>query len=87
MAVVLGVISLVSLGAAVVSAGGREGESMFRYGVIGLLAAVYSATGLVLGILTAAKPDYYRLFPVLAIFLNGTALVWEGLILYMGAYL
>ena len=47
---------------------------------------VYSATGLVLGITTVTKSDYYKLFPVLAILLNGAALGAVALILYMGAY-
>lgn len=86
MAVILGVISLVSLGAAVFMVFRNENGSVQRYGVVGILAAVYSAVGLALGIVTAVRPDYYKLFPVLAILLNGVALAAVALILYMGVY-
>lgn len=87
MAVILGIISLVSLGTAVIQASGREGEITFRYGMIGILAVVYSVTGLILGLVTAVKPDYYKVFPVLAVFLNLAALGLAGLIIYMGVYM
>ncbi len=86
MAVILGIISLVSLGAAVFIAFRNDGAASLRYGFVGALAVVYSATGLVLGITTVTKSDYYKLFPVLAILLNGAALGAVALILYMGAY-
>lgn len=83
---ILGIISLVSLGAAVLSAF-REGSAPPRYGIVGILAAAYSAAGMIMGLMTVLKQDYYKLFPVLAIVLNGAALGAAGLILYMGAYL
>ncbi len=83
---ILGVISLVSLGAAVLLAFRNEGVAAQRYGIVGILAVLYSAVGLVLGVKTAIKPDYYKLFPVLAILLNAAALGMAGLILYMGVY-
>ena len=83
---ILGVISLVSLGAAVFLAFKNGGEAALRHGIVVILAVLYSAVGLVLGIKTAMKPDYYKLFPVLAILLNGAALGMAGLILYMGVY-
>ena len=86
MAVILGIISLVSLGAAVFIAFRNDGAASLRYGFVVALAVVYSATGLVLGITTVTKSDYYKLFPVLAILLNGAALGAVALILYMGAY-
>lgn len=86
MAVILGVISLVSLGAAVFMVFRNGNGAAQRYGAVGILAAVYSAVGLALGIVTAVRPDYYKLFPVLAILLNGAALAAVALILYMGVY-
>ncbi len=83
---ILGIISLISLGAAVLSAF-WEGFAPPRYGIVGILATAYSAAGMAMGLTTAFKPDYYKLFPVLAIVLNGAALGAAGLILYMGAYL
>lgn len=86
MAVILGAISLVSLGAAVFLAGSNEGEYTFRYGVVGILSLIYSAAGMVMGLMTVGKPDYYKFFPILAILLNGASLAMAGLILYMGVY-
>lgn len=86
MAVILGIISLVSLGAAVFLAFRGGGTAPLRCGVAGVLAVVYSVIGLALGVNTVIKPDYYKLFPVLAILLNGAVLGAAALILYMGAY-
>lgn len=86
MAVILGIISLASLGTAVFLTYRNQGQAEFRYGIAAILAVIYSVVGLVLGIVTAVKPDYYKLFPILAILLNGAALAAAGLILYMGAY-
>lgn len=86
MAVILGIISLASLGTAVFLTCVNQGQTPFRYGTAAVLAVIYAMVGLVLGIVTAVKPDYYRLFPVLAILLNGTALAAAALIIYMGAY-
>ena len=55
-----------------------------KYGVIGLFSAIYSLTGLILGIVTVWEKNYYKLFPVLGILLNMAALAGVGLILYMG---
>ncbi len=49
MAVILGVISLVSLGAAVYLSYQSGGIAMAGYGFTGLLAALFSLTGLGLG--------------------------------------
>lgn len=87
MASILGVISLASLGAMVFLSYQKGGEVGAGYGVGTLLAGIYSTTGLVLGLLTIQKKEYYRLFPVLGIVLNLVALVCVGLILYMGGYL
>lgn len=86
MAVILGIISLVSLGT-VVFASYRNGEARPGYGFTGLLALVYSAVGLVLGIVTAVDRNYYKPVPVAAILVNTAALACIGLILYMGGYL
>ncbi len=84
MAVILGVISLASLGTAVFQAYEAAGEISVKYGVIGLFSAIYSLTGLILGIVTVWEKNYYKLFPVLGILLNMAALAGVGLILYMG---
>lgn len=85
MAVILGVISLASLGIVVFLSGLSGGSAKISYGFTGLLAAVFSLTGLLLGAVTIQNKDYYRLFPVLGILLNLLALAVVSLILYAGA--
>lgn len=80
----MGVIGLLSLGAAIFLTYKNQ-DAALRCGVVSMLAMLYSAVGLVLGVRAALKPDYYKLFPVLAILLNGAALGVAALILYMGA--
>jgi len=85
MATILGIISLLSLIAAVYLAYLRGGETPTGYGVTGLLATLFSLTGLLLGIVTEREKEYYRLFPRLAIGLNFLALAGISLILYFGS--
>lgn len=87
MAVILGVISLASLGIVVFLSGLSGGSAKISYGFTGLLAAVFSLTGLLLGVVTIQNKDYYRLFPALGILLNLLALAVVSLILYAGANL
>lgn len=87
MAVILGIISLVSLGAVVFGAYQSGGVAKTGYGFTALLALVYSLTGLILGIVTAFNKNYYKPVPVAGILLNGMSLACIGLILYMGGYL
>lgn len=84
MAVILGIISLVSLGIVIFLAYRGGGEALTGYGFTGLLATLFSAVGLVLGILTAKDKNYYSFFPVLGIVLNVAALGGVSLILYAG---
>lgn len=87
MAVILGVISLASLGTVVYLAYQNDGSAMPGYGFTGLLAAFFSLIGLGLGVVTVQNKNYYRVFPVLGILLNLLALAAVGLILYAGANL
>lgn len=87
MAVILGIISLVSLGTVVLLSGISGGSAKISYGFTGLLATAFSLTGLLLGVVTIQNKDYYRLFPVLGILLNFLALAVVSLILYAGANL
>ncbi len=84
MAVVLGLISLISLGVLILQAYEAAGDVSVKYGVAGLLSGIYALIGLVLGIVTMCEKNYYKLFPVLGILLNLTSLAGVGLILYMG---
>lgn len=81
---VLGVISLISLVVVVLLSGLSGGSAKISYGFTGLLAAVFSLIGLLLGVVTLQNKDYYRLFPALGILLNFLALAAVCLILYAG---
>ena len=87
MAVILGVISLASLGVVLFFTYRSGGEAKPGYGFTGLLATLFSLTGLGLGVVTFRDKNNYRLFPVLAILLNLAALGTVSLILYAGANL
>ncbi len=84
MGVILGLISLVSLGGAVFQTYLSEGESVVKYGVVGLLSGIYSLIGLILGVVTVYDKNYYKFFPVAGIVLNLAILGSLGLIVYMG---
>ncbi len=84
MATILGIISLLSLAVAVYLTYLHDGAAHAGYGVTGLLATLFSLTGLLLGIVTEREKEYYRLFPRLAILLNLLALAGISLILYFG---
>lgn len=87
MAVILGVISLVSLGIVVFLSGLSGGSAKVSYGFTGLLAAFFSLAGLLLGVVTVQNKDYYKLFPVLGILFNFLTLAVVCLVLYAGIYL
>ena len=87
MAVILGIISLVSLGAVVFAAYRAGGEASPRHGITAILALIYSLTGLVLGIVTLTEKNYYRVVPAVGVLMDLAALGGIGLILYMGGYL
>jgi len=87
MAVILGVISLVSVAAAVFSVYLNGGEASEKYGFVGLLSMIYAFAGLILGIVTAAEKEHFKFFPVLGILLNAAVLVGMGLMLLYGSEL
>lgn len=87
MSVILGIISLTALTAAIFLAYLSGGEASVKSGFTGVLAAIFSLTGVVLGVLTVCDRTYYRLFPVLGIILNALALGGVSLILYAGVNL
>lgn len=84
---ILAVISLASLGTVIYLAYQDGGSSRTGYGFTGFLAAIFSLTGLGLGIVTVQNKNYFRVFPVLGILLNLLALAAVALILYAGANL
>lgn len=84
MATILGIISLAGLGIVVFSSYRNGGVVGAGHGVAAFLAVIYSTVGLVLGLVTVQKKEYYRIFPVLGILLNAAALLSVGIILYVG---
>ena len=87
MAVILGVISLVSLSIVVFRTSQNGGVATVGYGLTGILATVFSFIGLLMGILTVKDKSYYPFFPILAIVLNVLAFAFVSVILYVGANL
>lgn len=86
MSTILGVISIVSVAAAVYLSFTKKGSAVAQYGAAVLLVTVFSLVGIVLGILSGMEKDRYRLFPFLGIGLNFVALAMISIILYAGAY-
>lgn len=86
MSTILGIISLVSIGAAVYLTYKRGGNALAGYGVAGIFATAFSLIGLALGIDAVRKKDSYRLFPYLGLSFNFLALAGIGFILYLGVY-
>ncbi len=86
MSTILGIISTASLSIVIYLTYRHGGAATVGYGITGLLAAIYSLVGFILGVITVQEKDYYRLFPCLGILLNLIALGAVGLILYMGVY-
>lgn len=84
MSTILGSISTISLVIVVYMTYQQNGEATVGYGVTGLLATLFSLTGLILGIVTVRNKEYYRIFPWLGIALNLLALGGISLILYVG---
>lgn len=84
MSVILGIISLISLGVVVYLTYRAGGKAASGYGVTGLLATLFSFVGLILGILTVREKNYYRLAPWLGLAVNLLSLASISLILYLG---
>lgn len=87
MSTILGIISLTSLVTVIILTYRRDGDALTGYGVTGILATIFSLTGLGLGIATAREKDRYHLFSWLGIFFNLAVLAGVSFILYVGAYL
>lgn len=85
MSTILGIICIASLGIVLYLTYLHDGEATVGYGVTGLLATIFSAVGLVLGILTVRVREYYRLFPCLGIVLNLIVLGSISFMLYFGS--
>lgn len=87
MATILGCISLISLVLVIYLSYLTNGSGYGSTGMTGFFITLFSAVGLLLGILTVMEKERYLLFPVLGIVLNLVALAGISLILYAGASL
>ena len=87
MATILGVISNLSLAAVIYLTYVQKGEAKPGYGFTGLLVAIFSVTGLILGIVTVMQKDRYKIFPWTAIVLNTLSMLGIGFVVYAGTYL
>lgn len=86
MSTILGIISNMSLVSVIYLTYAQGGEAPAGYGITGLLVAVFSITGLLLGILTAMEKDRFKLFPCLGIIFNLIAILGIGFVVYIGTY-
>lgn len=84
MSTILGVISNGSIAAVLYLAYLKDGEVPMSYGLTGLLAAIFSVVGLVLGVLAIQEKEVFKLFPVLGILLNLVALLLLMFIVQLG---
>lgn len=87
MSTILGVISSLSLFAVLYLTYVQKGNAPMGYGVTGLLIAVFSTIGLILGVVTVREKERYKLFPCLGIFFNLLGLLGIGFVVYIGMYL
>lgn len=85
MSVILGIISLASLGVVVYRAYAAGGETQPGFGFTGIFALIFAVTGIVLSVLALNEKRNYKWFPVVGIVLNALVFVWIGLIMYAGA--
>ncbi len=74
MSTVLGVISNASLGIVLYLSYLSGGNVPLSYGLTGLLAALFSLVGLVMGLFMVRERDMFKLVPILGILLNLAAL-------------
>ena len=86
MSAILGMISLVSVAAAVYQTYLAKGNAGGNMGIVGLMITVFSIAGLVLGYMAKNEPDKFKFFPYLGLVLNMAALGCISVILYAGAY-
>ncbi len=84
MSTILGVLSILSVGAAIYLTYRNGGNAQPQYAAAVFLVTLFSLVGLVLGILSRVEKDNYYLFPHLGIGLNVFCLAAISYILYAG---
>lgn len=86
MSTILGVISLATLGYAIVMSYLNAGEIPRQYGTAALLATIFAFIGAAVGAVSRTEKDKFYFFSYLGIVLNVLALAVVSAILYAGAY-
>ena len=86
MSTILGIISLVSVWAAVYQTFLAKGAASTNMGVVGLMITVFSVAGVILGYISKKEHDKFMLFPYLGMILTVIPLGCISVILYAGAY-
>ncbi len=84
MSAALGAISVVTLVCGVFFSYKNGGQALMQYAAGAFLAAIFSVTGLVLGIMSKFEKDIFKLFPNLGIIFNSVAVVFIILLLLLG---
>lgn len=84
MSSILGLIAGVSVCLAVHLTYLNGGTAFMQYGAAVLLAMIYAAAGLALGIRSLTEKDIFRVFPIIGILLNVVTMAASGIILYLG---
>ncbi len=86
MSTILGVISLATLGYAIVMSYLKSGDIPRQYGAAAMLVMFFAFAGVALGVVSKTERDKFYLFTYLGIVLNVLALAVISVILYAGAY-
>lgn len=86
MSTILGVISLATLGYAIVMSYLKSGDIPRQYGTAAMLVMFFAFAGVALGVVSKTERDKFYLFTYLGIVLNVLALAVISVILYAGAY-
>lgn len=84
MSAILGVISIISIIAAVYLSYKNGGNAKPQYGAAVFLVTLFALTGMVLGVMSRLEKENYHLFPHLGIGLNFLSLAMISFILYSG---
>ncbi len=84
MSAALGAISVATLVCGVFFSYKNGGQALMQYAAGAFLAAIFSVTGLVLGIMSKFEKDIFKLFPNLGIIFNSVAVVFIILLLLLG---
>lgn len=83
MSTVLGGISVVALLAVTIASFAMRGEIPLRFGVVGMLAFLYSLVGIVMALYSFKIKETFRTFGTAGLILNGVALLYEAFIIWI----